>query len=80
MEEIIVNEDTKKRIDAYLAEKTDYSRVTIQRLIDEEKITVNGKKTKSSYKVQLEDKIQIVKEQAKTIRFKSTGDSIRNFI
>lgn len=80
MEEIIVNEDTKKRIDAYLAEKTDYSRVTIQRLIDEEKITVNGKKTKSSYKVQLEDKILIEKQQAKTIRFKSTRNTIRGFI
>ena len=77
MEEIIVNDDIKKRIDAYLAEKTDYSRVTIQRLIEEEKIKVNGKKTKSSYKVQLADKIQIEKEQAKETRFKSTANTIR---
>ena len=71
MEEIIVNEDSKNRIDAYLAGKTEYSRVAIQRLIDEEKITVNGKKTKASYKVQDGDKIAIVKEEAKKIELKA---------
>lgn len=71
MEEFIVNEDSKNRIDAYLAGKTEYSRVTIQRLIDEEKITVNGKKTKASYKVQNGDKISIIKEEAKEIELKA---------
>lgn len=68
---IIVNENVKKRIDAYLAEKTEYSRVTVQRLIDEEKIVVNGKKVKSSYKVQPGDNIQIEKEEAKEIELKA---------
>ena len=36
--EIIVNELQGKRIDAYLAEKEEYSRTMVQRLIDEEKI------------------------------------------
>lgn len=80
MEEIIVNDESKKRIDAYLAEKTDYSRVTIQRLIEEEKITVNGKKTKPSYKVQFEDIIQIEKEQVKETRIKSTRYTVGSFI
>jgi len=71
LEEFIVNEDSKNRIDAYLAGKTEYSRVTIQRLIDEEKITVNGKKTKASYKVQNGDKISIIKEEAKEIELKA---------
>ncbi len=64
---IIVEEDSKKRIDAYLAEKTEYSRVAVQRLIDEGKITVNGKITKASYKVQLNDEIEVEKVEAKEI-------------
>ena len=70
MKEIIVKEETK-RIDTYLAEKTDNSRVMIQRLIDEEKIRVNGKKTKASYKVQEGDKITIEEVQAKQIDLKA---------
>ena len=64
---IIVEEDSKKRIDAYIAEKTEYSRVAVQRLIDEGKITVNGKITKASYKVQLNDEIEVEKVEAKEI-------------
>ena len=64
---IIVEEDSKKRIDAYLADKTEYSRVAVQRLIDEGKITVNGKTTKASYKVQLNDEIEVEKVEAKEI-------------
>jgi len=71
LKEIIVNENVSKRIDAYLAEKTEYSRVTIQRLIEEEKITVNNKKTKPSYKVQNGDIIKIEKIEAKEIELKA---------
>ncbi len=71
MEEIVVNENNKKRIDAYLSDKTEYSRVTIQRLIDEEKIKVNGNKTKASYKVQNGDKIAIEEVKAKEIELKA---------
>ena len=53
-------EKDDKRIDAYLSEKMeDISRVTIQRLITNGKVYVNGKKIKSSYKVQKGDKIQV---------------------
>ena len=69
--DIKVNDESKKRIDAYLAEKTDYSRVTIQRLIDEKKITVNGKNIKASYKVQLDDAIEIEEVEAKEISLKA---------
>ncbi len=48
---IVVTENIQKRIDSYLADKIDFSRVTIQRLLEEEKILVNGKKVKASYKV-----------------------------
>ena len=71
MKEYKVEEDNKKRIDAYLAEKAEHSRVTIQRLIDEGKILVNGKNIKSSYKVQLGDLITIEKVEAKEIELKA---------
>lgn len=51
-----------KRIDLFLAMNLDFSRTNIQRLIDEEKILVNGEKTKVSYKVQVDDKISIEDE------------------
>ena len=69
--EIVVELEEPKRIDAYLSEKTEYSRTAIQRLIDEEKIKVNGKKEKSSYKVQNGDKIEIEEEKAKEIELKA---------
>lgn len=56
-----------KRLDAYLADKTEYSRVAIQRLIESENIFVNGKKQKVSYKMQIGDKISIEEEQPKEI-------------
>jgi len=71
LEEIIVDEQNNKRIDAYLADRTDYSRVMIQKLIEEEKITVNGKRVKASYKVQKNDKIDIEKVEAKEINLKA---------
>ena len=69
--EIIVKNDEPKRIDAYISENTEYSRTAVQRLIEEEKITVNGKKEKASYKVQNGDKIEIEEEPAKEIELKA---------
>ena len=52
-----------KRIDAYLSEKLeDTSRVAIQRLLANDKILINGKKVKPSYKVQQGDTIQVEEE------------------
>ena len=39
-------EKSNIRIDAYLSEKTDYTRSKIQKLIKDEQITVNDKKIK----------------------------------
>lgn len=64
-------EETGKRIDAFLTSKIDASRVTVQRLIEEEKILVNGKKTKASYKVQNGDIIEIEKEEPQEIELKA---------
>ncbi|MBO4293181.1 MAG: RluA family pseudouridine synthase [Clostridia bacterium] len=67
LEKIVVEDDGKRRIDAFVADNTDFSRVAVQRLIDEGKITVNGKSVKSSYKVQMGDEIEIEKVEAKEI-------------
>jgi 23S rRNA pseudouridine1911/1915/1917 synthase len=49
-----------KRIDAYLASRfPDYSRSVIQKVIDAEAVLVNGRTTKASYKVRLDDLIRV---------------------
>ena len=63
--------DIGKRIDSYLADNMGVSRTNIQRLIENEKIIVNGKKTKVSYKVQHEDKISIENEEPKEIELRA---------
>ena len=75
---IVENEETGKRIDAYLAKKdNDISRVAVQRLIKEEKILVNDKKVKSSYKVQEGDSITVEEEQAKEIELKHKTSQLK---
>ena len=49
MNEVIKVEEDGKRVDAYVAEKMDISRVSVQRLIEENKLLVNGKNVKPSY-------------------------------
>ena len=73
MESFIVKKDEENnRIDLYLSKKKEeISRVAIQRLISEEKILVNGKKTKSSYKVKENDKITLEEEEPKEISLKA---------
>ena len=51
--------DKGKRIDSYLAENTEYSRAHIQKMIENEMVLVNGKKTKVSYKIQKDDELNI---------------------
>ena len=72
MKEFIVEkEEEGKRIDAYLAKKEDISREHVQRIIKEENILVNAKKTKPAYKVQKNDKISLEEEQPKEIELKA---------
>ena len=72
MKKFVVQEELNKRIDNYLSEKNeDLSRVTIQRLIQEEEILVNGKKTKASYKVRKNDEITLEEEEPKEIELKA---------
>ncbi len=69
---IVKNEDEGIRIDSYLAKENEsLSRVAIQRLIKEEKILVNNKKTKSSYKVSENDIITLEEEQPEEVEIKA---------
>ena len=70
---IIVKEDeVGKRIDAYLSEKLeDVSRVAVQRWIKDEKILINGKNVKASYKTCENDRIEIEEEQPKELEIKA---------
>lgn len=47
------------RIDKYLGENTEFSREVITKMLKEEYILVNGKTTKPSYKIRLEDIVEI---------------------
>ena len=70
MKKIIVKTNmVGQRIDKILSEELS-SRSTVQRLIEEEKILVNNKKVKSSYKLQENDVIKIEAEEAKQSELK----------
>ena len=67
-----INEDLVGiRLDKAISQNDDsISRVSVQRLIDEENILVNGKKTKASYKLNLNDIVTIIKEEPKEVEIK----------
>jgi len=68
----ITVEEEKIRLDSYIAKQdTSLSRSMIQKLLEDDKITVNGKKEKASYKVQQGDKIQIEMEPPKEIKLEA---------
>ncbi len=72
MKQFIIENEKNQRIDSYLSNiETDLSRSTIQRLIEQEDILVNGKKIKSSYKVQKGDVITLEEEPPKDISLKA---------
>ena len=65
-------EENNKRIDAYISEKEpNLSRTTVQRLISEKKVLVNGKEVKSSYKVESGDEIEIEIPEVKETKLKA---------
>ena len=69
---IRINEQLKgKRIDSVISEyTTELSRNAVQRLIEENQITVNGKKIKPSYKTNINDEIIINIPEPKEIDLK----------
>jgi len=63
--EIVVSDLELTRIDKYLSLKTEVSRSKIQKLIDDEKVFVNGKIVSSNYKVLTGDKIEFSLDETK---------------
>lgn len=62
----------KARLDAYIAKQNiELSRSMIQKLLEEEKITVNSKIQKASYKVQPGDEIQIKIDSPKQVKIEA---------
>ncbi|MBP3891722.1 MAG: RluA family pseudouridine synthase [Solobacterium sp.] len=55
----LVCEEADIRIDKYIATYTELSRTYVQQLLEEKKVTVNGNTVRSSYKVSLDDVIEI---------------------
>lgn len=72
MENLIVStEDEGTRIDKYISSKIEnLSRMTIQRMIENGDILVNGKVVRTSYKIQESDKIEITLEEPKEAHLK----------
>ena len=66
----VSDEETGERIDSFLSGKTEFTRTRIQQLIKEHNITVNGKATKSSYKIEKDDEIVIEVPEAETTEIK----------
>ena len=71
IKELTVGENEKQRLDAYISKNTDLSRSMVQKLLEEEKITVNHKIQKASYKLQVLDKIQINLEPPKEVKIEA---------
>ena len=55
----ITSEKENVRIDQYLTESLDISRSKVQKLIKEEKVSVNGKVISNNYKVKIDDEIEV---------------------
>ena len=70
---IKVNEENVgKRIDSFIPMvQEDISRSMVQKLIEQKTIKVNGKETKHSYKLKLNDEIEIFVPEAKEINLKA---------
>ena len=69
---LIVKEETKSRLDAYISENVEeLSRMAVKRILDENKITVNGNIAKASYKVSKGDKIEIEIDEPKEVKIEA---------
>lgn len=73
IKEIKVRQNEEKiRLDAYITkQELDLSRSMVQKLLDEDKITVNGKVQKASYKISEFDKIEIQIDEPKEIKIEA---------
>ena len=59
MKEFIVKNNIGQRLDVFVAEQLQQTRSSIKKLLENDKILVNGKKQKSGYKICLNDVIKV---------------------
>ena len=72
LKKIIVENSSNERLDFYVANvEKDITRATVQRLLEEENILVNGVQKKSSYKVKDGDVIEINIPEAKETKLEA---------
>ena len=55
----VSDSDVSKRLDVFVGEKTSLSRSAAARLIDEERVTVNGKKAAKNLKLSVNDTVEV---------------------
>jgi len=71
MKTYVVEENTNIRIDKYISEIEEITRVAVQRMLETGKILVNSKQVKPSYKIAMGDKITIEKEIAEEVEMQA---------
>ena len=64
--ELVVN-DSKKRLDKFISENTDYSRSIVSKMLSENLVLVNNKLEKASYKVNTGDKVLVPDDYVKPL-------------
>ena len=68
---IVTKEESKQRLDAYIAKQNiGISRTMVQKLLEEGTITINGKEEKASYKIKEQDCIAIQIPEPKKVEIK----------
>ena len=60
MEKLIIDSMDNQRLDQFLLDKLDMSRSKIKKMIENEKILVNARPTKGSYKVKKDDVVTVL--------------------
>ena len=62
---IVSEEDIGQRLDSYISKNTDFSRNSVQILLDNNSISVNDKPVTKSYKVKIGDEVKIIVQPPK---------------
>jgi len=65
-----VQEIAGKRIDLEIVERMGLARNTVQKLIEQEKVLVNGKAIKASYKLKIDDEVEVKEFEITTVDVK----------
>ncbi len=76
--EKIIKVDKAERVDIFLSEKlNNFTRTHIQRLIKSGNITVNGRRIKPSFRLEIDDEIQIRNAELKELKLKKENKPLK---